>query len=212
LTVVDRGTSLTDAFSVCDEVLLRATKGISDLVTVPGLVNLDFADVKAVMSNRGNALMGTGRAQGEHRATEAAQMAVSSPLLEDVSIAGAEGVLVNITGGRDLTLHEVNEASSVVVAAAGDDANVIFGAVIDPNMDGEIQITVVATGFGRRDARVLSLVDAKPATRPEEPVDDNDRQIPAWKRRAADPRSPRSFESERTGSMEVPTFLRKQMD
>jgi len=212
LTVVDRGTSLTDAFSVCDEVLLRATKGISDLVTVPGLVNLDFADVKAVMSNRGNALMGTGRAQGEHRATEAAQMAVSSPLLEDVSIAGAEGVLVNITGGRDLTLHEVNEASSVVVAAAGDDANVIFGAVIDPNMDGEIQITVVATGFGRRDARVLSLVDAKPAARPEELVDDNDRQIPAWKRRAADPRSPRSFESERTGSMEVPTFLRKQMD
>src|SRR4029079_3047888 len=158
LTVVDRGTSLTDAFGVCDEVLLRATKGVSDLVTVPGLVNLDFADVKAVMSNRGNALMGTGRASGPNRAIEAAQFAVSSPLLEDVSISGAEGVLVNITGGRDLTLHEVNEAASVVTGAAGDEANVIFGAVIDPNMDGEIQITVVATGFGRRDARVLSLV------------------------------------------------------
>ena len=138
LAVVDKGTSLSDAFSVCDEVLLKATKGISDLVTVPGLVNLDFADVKAVMSNRGNALMGTGRASGANRALEAAQSAVASPLLEDVSIAGAEGVLVNITGGRDLTLHEVNEAANVVVGAAGDEANVIFGSVIDPNMDGEL--------------------------------------------------------------------------
>src|SRR5512134_617988 len=154
LAVVDKGTTLTDAFSVCDEVLLKATKGISDLVTVPGLVNLDFADVKAVMSNRGNALMGTGRATGENRAIEAAQAAVSSPLLEDVSITGAEGVLVNITGGRDLTLHEVNEAASVVVQAAGEEANVIFGSVIDPNMDGEMQITVVATGFGRTEPRL----------------------------------------------------------
>ena len=119
LAVVDKGTALTDAFSVCDEVLLKATKGISDLVTVPGLVNLDFADVKAVMSNRGNALMGTGRASGSNRALEAAQAAVSSPLLEDVSIAGAEGVLVNITGGRDLTLHEVNEAAGIVVQRGG---------------------------------------------------------------------------------------------
>src|SRR5437899_6423849 len=158
LAVVEKGTSLTEAFSVADEVLLKATKGISDLVTVPGLVNLDFADVKAVMSNRGNALMGTGRASGEGRATEAAQMAVSSPLLEDVTIAGAEGVLVNITGGRDLTLHEVNEASCVVVAAAGEDADVIFGAVIDPNLDGEIIITVVATGFGAAEPR-LRLID-----------------------------------------------------
>ena len=129
--MVERTTSLTDAFSICDEVLLKATKGISDLVTVPGLVNLDFADVKAVMSNRGNALMGTGRASGPSRAIEAAQAAVSSPLLEDVSISGAEGVLVNITGGRDLTLHEVNEAATVVTQAAGDEANVIFGSVID---------------------------------------------------------------------------------
>jgi cell division protein FtsZ len=154
LSVVDKGTSLTDAFSVCDEVLLKATKGISDLVTVPGLVNLDFADVKAVMSNRGNALMGTGRATGPSRALEASQAAVSSPLLEDVSIAGAEGVLVNITGGRDLTLHEVNEAASVVVNAAGEEANVIFGSVIDPNLDGEIIITVIATGFGHTEPRI----------------------------------------------------------
>src|SRR5437899_4577825 len=158
LAVVEKGTSLTEAFSVADEVLLKATKGISDLVTVPGLVNLDFADVKAVMSNRGNALMGTGRATGANRAVESAQAAVSSPLLEDVSIAGAEGVLVNITGGRDLTLHEVNEAAGVVTQAAGEEANVIFGSVIDPNMDGELMITVIATGFGRPEER-LKLVD-----------------------------------------------------
>jgi cell division protein FtsZ len=207
LAVVDKGTSLTDAFSVCDEVLLKATKGISDLVTVPGLVNLDFADVKAVMSNRGNALMGTGRASGEHRAMEAAQAAVSSPLLEDVSIAGAEGVLVNITGGRDLTLFEVNEAASVVVGAAGDDANVIFGSVIDPNMDGEIMITVIATGFGRPDAK-LKLVDrTRPAAQAAEEGDDY--RHPAWKRE--DDRNGR-FGRSRQDSLEVPTFLRKQMD
>src|SRR5262249_15636320 len=156
-------TSLTDAFGVADEVLLKATKGISDLVTVPGLVNLDFADVKSVMSSRGNALMGTGRASGPGRATEAAQAAVSSPLLEDVSIAGAEGVLVNITGGRDMTLFEVNEAASVVTNAAGEDANVIFGSVIDPNMDGDLMITVIATGFGRPDARPRTVERQAPA-------------------------------------------------
>jgi cell division protein FtsZ len=115
---------------------------------VPGLVNLDFADVKSIMACRGNALMGTGRGTGPNRAVDAASQAVSSPLLEDVSIHGAEGVLVNITGGRDLTLHEVNEAAQVVTQAAGDDANVIFGAVIDPSLDGDLLITVVATGFG----------------------------------------------------------------
>jgi cell division protein FtsZ len=204
LAVVEKGCSLTDAFSVCDEVLLKATKGISDLVTVPGLVNLDFADVKAVMSNRGNALMGTGRATGEGRATEAAMTAVSSPLLEDVSIAGAEGVLVNITGGRDLTLHEVNEAAGVVVGAAGDDANVIFGAVIDPNLDGEIQITVVATGFGRKEPR-LSILEKRAGTHEG---DDADLRVPAWRRNA----SPRHADGARAESMEVPTFLRRQMD
>src|SRR3989442_346180 len=167
LAVVDKGTTLTDAFSVCDEVLLKATKGISDLVTVPGLVNLDFADVKAVMSNRGNALMGTGRATGANRAVEAAQAAVSSPLLEDVSITGAEGVLVNITGGRDLTLHEVNEAASVVVGAAGEEANVIFGSVIDPNIDGEMLITLIPTRFGQAVPRPR-LVQQQAANRAED--------------------------------------------
>jgi cell division protein FtsZ len=213
LAVVAKETSLAEAFGVCDEVLLKATKGISDLVTVPGLVNLDFADVKAVMSNRGNALMGTGRATGPQRAVEAAQMAVSSPLLEDVSIAGAEGVLVNITGGRDLTLHEVNEAASVVVGAAGEEANVIFGSVIDPNLDGEIMITVVATGFGQAESR-LRLV---PGERERVAYSDegNDLRRPAWSRNdpAATSRWNRGERGEReAGSMEVPTFLRKQMD
>jgi len=205
LSVVDKTCSLNDAFGVADEVLLKATKGISDLVTVPGLVNLDFADVKAVMSNRGNALMGTGRGSGPNRALDAAQSAVSSPLLEDVSIAGAEGVLVNITGGRDLTLHEVNEAASVVVQAAGEEANVIFGAVIDPNMDGEMVITVVATGFGQRDVK-LRLVDQRRA----EPDDGYVR--PHVAREETHARKPWSRAAGQDGSLEVPTFLRKQMD
>ena len=216
LSVVEKGTSLNDAFNVCDEVLLKATKGISDLVTVPGIVNLDFADVKAVMSNRGNALMGTGRATGPQRAIEAAQAAVSSPLLEDVSIAGAEGVLVNITGGRDLTLHEVTEAAGVVVMAAGEDANVIFGAVIDPNMDGEMQITVVATGFGHVEPRI-KLVDrsramAVAAAASTATDSEGDLRHPQpWKR--DEPRGSRWGRAGQRGeSLEVPTFLRRQMD
>jgi cell division protein FtsZ len=207
LAVVEKGTSLTEAFSVADEVLLKATKGISDLVTVPGLVNLDFADVKAVMSNRGNALMGTGRGTGQNRAAEAAQAAVSSPLLEDVSIAGAEGVLVNITGGRDLTLHEVNEAANVVVGAAGDDANVIFGAVIDPNMDGELMITVIATGFGQTEPR-LKLVDR------QQPAAEADLRHPQqpWQRGGEERAGRWSRGGSRGESLEVPTFLRRQMD
>jgi len=222
LHVVGKDTPLTDAFAVADEVLLKATKGISDLVTVPGLVNLDFADVKAVMSNRGNALMGTGRGSGQNRALEAAQQAVSSPLLEDVSIAGAEGVLVNITGGRDLTLHEVNEAAHVVTEAAGEEANVIFGSVIDPNLDGEIIITVVATGFGHREPR-LQVVDRSrvAVTQPamiESEEGDYVRPAGGWKPEVAQGRDrggrPWQRTAPRTGdsSLEVPTFLRKQMD
>jgi cell division protein FtsZ len=209
LAVVEKGTSLTEAFSVADEVLLKATKGISDLVTVPGLVNLDFADVKAVMSNRGNALMGTGRASGQGRAIEAAQAAVSSPLLEDVSISGAEGVLVNITGGRDLTLHEVNEASSVVVGAAGEEANVIFGAVIDPNMDGELLITVIATGFGQAEPR-LRLVQQQAVRTAEETMV----HPQAWgQSREQNQNGRKSWErTPRTESLDVPAFLRRQMD
>jgi cell division protein FtsZ len=213
LAVVDKGTPLTDAFSVCDEILLKATKGISDLVTVPGLVNLDFADVKAVMSNRGNALMGTGRANGPNRAAEAAQAAVSSPLLEDVSIAGAEGVLVNITGGRDLTLHEVNEAANVVVNAAGEEANVIFGSVIDPNMDGEMVITVIATGFGHAEPRLKLLDRERERGRgPEEEREEYRHPQPSWRRQEAGNGRRWTKAPARGESIEVPTFLRKQMD
>jgi cell division protein FtsZ len=215
LSVVEKGTSLSEAFAVADNVLLQATKGISELVTVPGLVNLDFADVKSIMACRGNALMGTGRGSGANRAVDAASAAVSSPLLEDVSIHGAEGVLVNITGGRDLTLHEVNEAALVVTQAAGDDANVIFGAVIDPSLDGDLLITVVATGFGAHNAN-LRLVErahrAAPLAAAAAAADGDPRGLgtPAWQRREGRPQWGRT--GSRGDSLEVPTFLRRQMD
>ncbi len=209
LAVVERGTPLSEAFGVADDVLLKATKGIADLVTVPGLVNVDFADVKAIMAARGNALMGTGRATGENRAVDAASAAVSSPLLEDVSIHGAEGVLLNITGGRDLSLHEVHEASNVVTEAAGEDANIIFGAVIDPALDGEIVVTVVATGFG---VTVPHLRAAdRPARHKEANADDEaSYDTPAWRRR--DSRGQWGRGGTNGSSLEVPAFLRRQMD
>src|SRR5438093_945051 len=157
LTIVDRTTPLKEAFRVADQVLHHATKGISDLITVPGLVNLDFADVKTVMAERGNALMGAGISTGPNRAYEAAQSAVSSPLLDEVSISGAEALLVNVTGGESMTLHEINEAVTVVVDAAGHDANVIFGAVIDESMGDSLSITVIATGFGKGDVKARSV-------------------------------------------------------
>jgi cell division protein FtsZ len=168
LTIVDKNTPLREAFRTADQVLHHATKGISDLITVPGLVNLDFADVKTVMAERGNALMGAGVATGENRAYEAAQSAVSSPLLDDISITGAEALLVNVTGGESMSLHEINEAVSVVVDAAGRDANVIFGAVIDDSMGDAISITVIATGFGKAEERRVAepVVKGRPAGLP----------------------------------------------
>lgn len=147
LSVVPKETPLNAAFNIADEILLNATKGISDLITIPGLVNLDFADVKAIMLEMGDALMGSGHANGEHRAVEAAKQAIHSPLLEEISIAGAMGVLINITGGPDMTLHEVNDATSIIFEEAGPKANIIFGAVIDPNLRDEVQVTVIATGL-----------------------------------------------------------------
>ncbi len=158
LTIAGQKTTMLDAFRKADEVLLNAVQGISDLITIPGLINVDFADVKTIMSNMGRALMGTGRASGERRAIEAAQQAISSPLLEDVSITGATGILINITGGPDLTLYEVNEASSLIQEAAHEDANIIFGSVIDANIVDEVRITVIATGFD-----ALDQVDLEPA-------------------------------------------------
>jgi cell division protein FtsZ len=149
LALVGQQTSMVEAFRKADSVLLNAVQGISDLMTVPGLINVDFADVRTIMKDMGRALMGTGVGTGKRRATEAAEMAISSPLLEDVNIEGATGILINITGGPDLTLHEVNEASSLIQQAAHEDANIIFGSVIDPNLSEEVRITVIATGFDR---------------------------------------------------------------
>src|SRR5215204_5036627 len=152
LQVVEKRTSIIEAFRMADDVLRQGVQGITDLITVPGLVNLDFADVRTIMSDAGSALMGIGVASGENRAAEAARAAVSSPLLE-ASIEGATGVLLNITGGSELGLFEVNEAAEVVTSAADQNANVIFGAVIDESLGEEVRVTVIATGFGTRQRR-----------------------------------------------------------
>lgn len=150
LGLVGKNTTFPEALQIADNILYYACQGISELITTPALVNLDFADVKAIMADMGDALMGTGFASGEYRASEAAQEAISSPLLEEVQIKGARGVLVNITGGSDLTLHEVNDANNVIYEAAGDEANIIFGAAIDGSMNGQVRVTVIATGFGEK--------------------------------------------------------------
>ncbi len=148
LTIIDRSTPLTDAFATADDVLRQAIQGISDLILVPGLINLDFADVKTIMSGMGFAMMGTGVAEGENRAVEAARRAISSPLLEGASVNGARGVIINVTGGPDMSLVEVSDASTIVQEAADEDANIIFGAVVDPELEGRIKVSVIATGFG----------------------------------------------------------------
>ena len=177
LATLERGTSLFDAFHSADDVLRQAVQGISDLITVPGLINLDFADVKTVMHG-GMALMGTGVACGENRAVEAARRAISSRLLEDGSIQGAKGVLINITGGSDLLLHEVSEAAGIIHEAADGEANIIFGAVLDERMKDEVKITVIATGFDRIGADTA----LPPIARGE--VDGTELEIPAFMRRA----------------------------
>jgi cell division protein FtsZ len=151
LSIASRTTSLKEAFQKADDVLLQAVRGISELVTVHGLINLDFADVRSIMAEMGMAMMGAARASGENRAVEAAQRAISSPLLEDVSIKGARGLLINVTGGTDMSLYEVNEAASLIQEEAHEDANIIFGAVIDENIADEIHVTVIATGFGEHE-------------------------------------------------------------
>jgi cell division protein FtsZ len=152
LTIIDRTTPMTEAFATADDVLRQAIQGISDLILVPGLINLDFADVKTVMAGMGLAMMGTGVAEGPDRAMEAARRAISSPLLEGASVNGSRGVIINVTGGPDLSLIEVSEASSIVQEAADEDANIIFGAVVDPTLTGKVKITVIATGFGQQSA------------------------------------------------------------
>ncbi len=182
LQVVEKKTPVTEAFRIADDILRQGVQGITDLITVPGIVNLDFADVRTIMRDAGSALMGIGAASGENRAAEAARTAVSSPLLEQ-SIDGATGILLNITGGTELGLFEVNEAAEVVTSAADGNANVIFGAVIDESLGDEVRVTVIATGFGTRQRRRRietpvgqPVHDTPPPPRPEgEPSDDRAR-------------------------------------
>ena len=168
LTIIDRTTPMLEAFATADDVLRQAIQGISDLILVPGLINLDFADVKTIMSGMGLAMMGTGVSEGQDRAIEAARRAISSPLLEGASVNGARGVIINVTGGPDLSLVEVSEASSIVQEAADEDANIIFGAVVDPALKGKVKITVIATGFG---AFVSAKTPAPAAASSVTPVD-----------------------------------------
>ncbi len=204
---VSRDMSLTDAFKMADDVLRQAVQGISDLITVPGLINLDFADVKAIMAGMGMALMGAGRASGEDRALKATQEAISSPLLEEASINGAKGVLINITGGLDLTLYEVNEASSIIREAADEDANIIFGAVIDESMRDEMKITVIATGFDKEVVETghVPHTNALPAAA----------QSRYTSRPADELSSSRSAAGQARGGgddLDVPAFIRKKAD
>ncbi len=203
LHTVDRSVSLQDSFKLADDVLRQAVQGISDLITVPGLINLDFADVKAIMQGMGMALMGAGRASGENRAVNATQQAISSPLLEEASITGAKGVLINITGGLDLTLFEVNEASTIIREAADEDANIIFGAVIDESMRDEMKITVIATGFDRETADVGLTTSA--AATPSTP--------PRYQPRGTDELPARTATGQaRADDLDVPAFIRKKAD
>jgi len=190
LEIVDKKTSLSQAFATADEVLYQATKGISDLITVPGLINCDFADVRTVMLERGDALMGTGYGKGEEKAVDAARAAISSPLLENVSIGGAKGVLINVTGGEDMSLFDVNTATSLIYEAAGDDANIIFGAVIDPEMNDQMRVTVIATGFGKGQELVKKVEKEIDESRPGKPMSlfpDNYESQPRTQERVIEP-------------------------
>ncbi|HEY6996931.1 MAG TPA: cell division protein FtsZ [Candidatus Binatia bacterium] len=239
LSIAAKTTTMLEAFHKADDVLLQAVRGISDLIITPGLINLDFADVRTVMAEMGLALMGAAAASGENRAIEAAQKAISSPLLEDISIQGARGVLINITGGPDLCLHEVNEAASMIQEEAHDDANIIFGAVIDETMTDEIRITVIATGFGE------AKEEKKPAPAPAQTPSTNvssianaaqknrkvvhlgtivdDLDTPTWQRKKAGSDEietvtlgKSNFEfsgnQDEDDKYDIPTFLRRQMD
>ena len=175
LAIVERRTSIIDAFREADNVLRQGVQGITDLITIPGLINLDFADVRTVMSDAGTALIGIGDAAGESRAVEAAKAAISSPLLEE-SVEGAAGILLNITGGRDLGLFEVNEAAEIIASAADSNANIIFGAVIDESLADEVRVTVIATGFHHRGTRPSTARDAVRSRRRDRDVTLDERQ------------------------------------
>jgi cell division protein FtsZ len=240
LNFVERGTPLTEAFRIADDVLRQAVQGISDLITIPGEINVDFADVKSVMTGMGMALMGTGIAKGESRALEAAQRAISSPLLEETSIEGAKGVLLNISGGRDLALDEVAEAARVISEAVDGEANIITGMVVDESLDEEMKVTVIATGskygededpfFSQQPRHVpevepvatpeeqpladLRLDERQPA--PEEPAEEEEERVPFYRKVIAHAQGedPGGYGPNwsNVDDFDIPTVLRKQMD
>ena len=232
LAVVPKGTSFRDALKKADEILLHATQGISDLISVTGEINVDFADVRTVMASRGSALMGSGFGEGENRAQEAAQEAISSPLLDKVSIAGARGVLINITGGMDLAIDEVTEISSIIQEGAGDEAEIIFGAVHDPDLEGKIRVTVIATGFDSvKEEKVISsdFQNSKPMSNTipnPEPmfadlqiqIEEEDEALVGAAVASDEEVLPLNRFPERVVSsnqlleLDIPTFIRRQMD
>jgi cell division protein FtsZ len=213
LQVTEKKTPMSEAFRIADDVLRQGIQGISDLILVPGLVNLDFADVKTIMSSAGSALMAIGRGSGDNRAADAAQAAIASPLL-DLDMTGAKGVLFNLTGGTDLALWEVNEAAEIINKAADPEANIIFGAVIDPRLEGEILITLIATGFGEERAqkpiRLPTIANEEP---PQRPIIQTPRESAALRPAMGDGRPPAPPINRRlpdSDNIDIPTFLRRR--
>ncbi len=232
LSISGKSMTLLEAFKKADEVLFHAAKGISDIIVGHGIINLDFADVRTVMAETGMALMGTGIASGENRSVEAAQKAISSPLLEDITIEGARGLLINITGGENMTLSEINEATTLIQKEAHEEANVIWGMVVDKTMKEEIRVTVIATGFGKKEEKKTSQFkkvapisfglreQSKDFSHLSFNTKENNRDIPAFMRRVkANERfdelklePPSDFSIEDEDRFDIPTFLRKQAD
>jgi cell division protein FtsZ len=230
LSISGKSMTLLEAFKRADEILFHAAKGISDIIVGHGIINLDFADVRTIMSETGMALMGTGISVGENRAVEAAQKAISSPLLEDITIEGARGVLINITGGENMTLNEINEATTLIQKEAHDEANIIWGMVIDPAMKDEIRVTVIATGFGKVEEKSASrFKKVAPIPFRREPVKDipafsfsvkeHNKDLPAFMRKKVNERfdelklvDPPEFSMDDEDRFDIPTFLRKQAD
>ncbi|MBX7138734.1 MAG: cell division protein FtsZ [Oligoflexia bacterium] len=220
LSIAGRNTSLLDTFRRADDILFQAVKGISDLIIYEGLVNVDFADVRAVMSEMGMAMMGTGESKGENRAVEAAEKAISSPLLEDISIHGARGVLINITASPDVTLQEVNEAAELIHAEADPDANIIWGMVIDPTLEDCVRVTVIATGFGDKSDEATTVSMSSVSGTGNGPSHDR-LEVPAFARKNNKEGGAEVIKLKKLSVLsspddeekyEIPTFLRKQVD
>ncbi|MBN1290930.1 MAG: cell division protein FtsZ [Candidatus Latescibacteria bacterium] len=222
LSIAERNMPFTEAFRMADDVLFQATKGISDIINVPGIVNVDFMDVRTVMSEMGDAIMGTGTGQGENRGRQAAEQAINSPLLENVSIRGARGVLLNITGGNDMGLYDIDQAAMLIYEEAGDGANIIFGAVIDENIHDEVRVTVIATGFNVGEGceaveeQMATIVDFESDTS-EFDIDRAVREAAGITNSAKEQRvvlngAVRRFDRTAKNGLDYPTFLRRQAD